>query len=292
MFYNVKKEQIFHISYNYKSDIINLYMVGKTLPNASWTALHTSGHNPRDLKYTFEYILNGRMVIDTNNGKKTAKKGDFLFMNKKSTHYSYTDIEDPVEKIFIVVNGSLIDKMVDLYKLNSPLIIYQLDIREFLEEIILAAKQENPQIDDVAIVNILKICQKYNRAVYDDSEDSASVKKEPKPIDEISQYILANIDKNITLSHLSNIFYISESQIIRLFKKNFNTTPKQFIQQQKIAIAKEMLSYTSFDMDTIAFKLGYSDRNNFSTAFSKKVGMSPKQYKKQFPYIVKTLDSK
>lgn len=289
MFYNVKKEEIFYISYNYKSDIINLYTVGKTLPSANWTALHTSNHNAHDLKYTFEYILNGCMFIDMGNEKKTAKKGDFLFMGKKSTCYSYTDAENPVEKIFIVVNGELIDKIVELYKLDSPLIIYPLDIRKFLEEIIAAAKQEDPKISEIAISNILKICQEYNRAVYE-TDLSSALEKEPETIQQISQYILSNIDKNITLSHLSNIFYISESQIIRLFKKKYNTTPKQFIQQQKINTAKEMLSYTSFDIDTIAHKLGYSDRNNFSTAFSKKVGVAPTQYKKQFPYIVNTLN--
>lgn len=291
MFYNVKKEQIFYISYNYKSDIINLYTVGKTLPNADWTALHTANHNPRDLKYTFEYILNGNMIIDSGEKKRTAKKGDFVFMNKKASYYSCTDAENPVEKIFIVVNGELVDKIVDVYKLNSSLVIYPLDIKEYLEEIISAAKQEKPNINEIAIEKILKICQKYNHAVFD-ADPSAVSEQEPETVEGISQYILNNIDKNITLSHLSSIFYISESQIIRLFKKKFHTTPKQFIQQKKINTAKEMLSYTSFDIDTIARKLGYSDRNNFSTAFSKKVGISPMQYKQQFPYIVKTLKDK
>ena len=132
MFYNIKGEQIFYMQDRF-SESLNILSAGKTLPNPKWEALHIS--NEINSAYTFEYILDGEMIIETDKQRLTARKGDFLFMNKTATHYSYSSPDKPFKKYFLVVNGSFIDEIVKLYNLNSRTIIERLNVSEEFKEI-------------------------------------------------------------------------------------------------------------------------------------------------------------
>jgi len=46
-------------------------------------------------------------------------------------------------------------------------------------------------------------------------------------------------------------------------------------------LAKRMLLYTTLDMDSISIKLGFSDRNSFTKAFSKWNEIAPSQFRKE-----------
>ncbi len=283
MFYNIKGEQIFYMQDRF-SESLNILSAGKTLPNPKWEALHIS--NEINSAYTFEYILDGEMIIETDKQRLTARKGDFLFMNKTATHYSYSSPDKPFKKYFLVVNGSFIDEIVKLYNLNSRTIIERLNVSEEFKEIFdNIGKMEKAQIYDTVTLNILRICQKYYHlknagSDISDSSSGSSV------IYSIAAYINENINKNITVNYLSEIFHFSPAHIIRIFKTNFNMTPKQYILETKIDVAKKLLSYSAISIEDISRRLDFSNSANFSLAFKKSVGMSPKEYRNKNPYKI------
>ena len=79
---------------------------------------------------------------------------------------------------------------------------------------------------------------------------------------------------------------VSKSTVIRLFKKHFNVTPKQYIKDTKIAVAKDLLFSTRMSISEIAEYLAFSHQNNFSQAFSNATGVSPTIYRQEHPYTV------
>lgn len=283
MFYNIKGEQIYYMQDRF-SENFNILSIGKSLPNPKWEALHIS--NDLNSTYTFEYILDGEMIIETDKQKLIAKKGDFLFMNKTATHYSYSSTQKPFKKYFLVVNGSFIDELVKLYNLSSRTIIENLDVSDKFNEIFNNInKMDKVQVYDTVTINILRICQKYSRLKNSGNEISEN-SSGSSIIYSIAAYIHDNINKNITVNYLSEIFHFSPAHIIRIFKTNFNMTPKQYILKTKISIAKKLLSYSALSIEDISRRLDFSNSANFSLAFKKSVGLSPREYRNENPYKI------
>ena len=74
---------------------------------------------------------------------------------------------------------------------------------------------------------------------------------------------------------------MSRTNLIRIFKKNTGITPYKFLLDEKIKVAKALLSTTNMSVKSISEKLGFSDEHYFSYLFKEKVGISPLKYKSQ-----------
>ena len=103
----------------------------------------------------------------------------------------------------------------------------------------------------------------------------------------ISAYINENINENVTLNSLSELFHFTPNHIIRLFKSVYGITPKQYVLETKMDAAKQMLSYTKISIDDISRRLNFATPNHFSRAFKSAVGITPRDYRKQHLLIVR-----
>lgn len=70
------------------------------------------------------------------------------------------------------------------------------------------------------------------------------------------------------------------SQFVKSFKATTGKTPTRYMIDSKIAKAKEILVTTSLPMDQVASLCGYADPLYFSRIFKKRVGISPREYRK------------
>lgn len=96
-------------------------------------------------------------------------------------------------------------------------------------------------------------------------------------VDEILDYINQNIDKPISIEHLSKLFFLSESYICRIFKSTTGTTINKYLTARRISIAKSLLAQ-GMSVNEVCENCGYQDYSNFLKAFTKAVGISPKKY--------------
>lgn len=96
----------------------------------------------------------------------------------------------------------------------------------------------------------------------------------------IREYIDSNTDKKITLDELSKFFFISRTQIYRLFMKEYGTAPMQYMLTKKIETAKNMLKDKNTKISEIANALCFTDAKHFTKTFKKLTGMLPSEYRK------------
>ncbi|MDR3142613.1 MAG: AraC family transcriptional regulator [Tannerellaceae bacterium] len=110
----------------------------------------------------------------------------------------------------------------------------------------------------------------------------ASAKQEMKDerIIKILRHIRENINREITIEELASICYLSKDHFIRLFKKEKNCTPLQYINQKKIEKAQLMLTVGGKSIKDIAFSLSFNEISYFHRLFKKITGKSPYQYRK------------
>ncbi len=75
---------------------------------------------------------------------------------------------------------------------------------------------------------------------------------------------------------------MSERNLIRRFKKATGYTPLQYLQEQRLHAAKELLEKTQHSFEEITWKVGYQDVNSFRDLFKKRNGITPGGYRKRF----------
>ncbi|MCL3781982.1 AraC family transcriptional regulator [Prolixibacteraceae bacterium JC049] len=99
-------------------------------------------------------------------------------------------------------------------------------------------------------------------------------------IHQAKQILLSNIDSPPSIKELSMQVGINDKKLKYGFKEVFNQTVYGYLFDHKMTIAKELLLETEKPILEVANECGYDYASHFSTAFKRKYGITPKQYKK------------
>jgi len=97
----------------------------------------------------------------------------------------------------------------------------------------------------------------------------------------IKEYIDTHTEKKITLELLSARFFISKTQIHRLFIAHYGISPMKYMLKTKIERSKELLSSTDLKISEIAERLSFTDSKHYTKTFRNFTGMLPSEYRKQ-----------
>jgi AraC family transcriptional regulator len=96
---------------------------------------------------------------------------------------------------------------------------------------------------------------------------------------EIHEYIHEHLAENISLVDLAALAKMSTSHFGRLFKQSFEQSPYQYLTHCRIDKAKQLLAQTHIPIADIPQQLGFYDQSQFTNAFRKSVGTTPKKYR-------------
>ena len=97
---------------------------------------------------------------------------------------------------------------------------------------------------------------------------------------EIRNYIEKNYDRDLNLDVLSNIQFVSKYHLLRLFKKYYGLTPRQYLIDKRIEKSKEILT-SGMSVTETCFAVGFESLGSFSTLFKTKTGKSPRKFQKE-----------
>lgn len=106
-----------------------------------------------------------------------------------------------------------------------------------------------------------------------------SAKKTTSRLAFIVDYIKGNLHQKISAEHLARLALVSKSNFFKIFKYEFGISPNEYIVQQRINKAKELLKENQ-SVKEVAFATGFSDTNHFIKTFKTFVGITPKNYQK------------
>ncbi|MBR4627075.1 MAG: AraC family transcriptional regulator [Ruminococcus sp.] len=95
-------------------------------------------------------------------------------------------------------------------------------------------------------------------------------------------YIIRHLHSRITLESTASHLKLSSAYLSRLFKKETGCAFGDHVNKLKIEEAAALLLYTEYTDTEISALLGFSSQSYFIKIFSKYIGTTPKQYKKQY----------
>ena len=96
----------------------------------------------------------------------------------------------------------------------------------------------------------------------------------------IKDFIEKNYEKSLTLSSLSEIFYISPFHIAHLFKDKYGISPIQYLINTRINVSKDLLAKTDYSIVEISNLVGYPNANYYNVIFKRFEGISPGKFRK------------
>lgn len=92
-------------------------------------------------------------------------------------------------------------------------------------------------------------------------------------------YIMEHISEEISMEELAASLYISPNHLTRSFKKEMGKTPIDFLIEQRMFLAKELLEQNNFSISMISAKVGYGNYSYFTKIFKKFYGKTPREYR-------------
>nr|WP_322786853.1 AraC family transcriptional regulator [Mycolicibacterium septicum] len=95
------------------------------------------------------------------------------------------------------------------------------------------------------------------------------------------EYLNDSLDSEIHLDALAQLTGMPVQGFIGAFRRAFHTTPYQFLLDLRIERAKTLLLTTSQSIAEIGSSAGFSTPSHFATAFRRRVGISPSEYRRQ-----------
>lgn len=92
-------------------------------------------------------------------------------------------------------------------------------------------------------------------------------------------YIQQHLNKDLTLTIISDYIGYSSYHFHRLFKKETGLSLYDYIQQQRLIQASMLLKYTNLPILEIAYQSKFQSQESFTRAFKKTFQLPPKKYR-------------
>lgn len=100
-------------------------------------------------------------------------------------------------------------------------------------------------------------------------------------IKRVLEYIHKNIDQSIDVDKLADVACLTKAYLIRLFRREFGTSPLQYVNVKKVERAQLLLFTTDMSVKEVAYTLGFVDHSYFIRMFRKQTGITPLSYRSQ-----------
>lgn len=107
-------------------------------------------------------------------------------------------------------------------------------------------------------------------------------RKQDQLYNDIVDYIKWSRSEPLKVSQIANHFNYNEKYLSQLFRQKSGITLKQYMLEQKMELAKFLLTDTNQNINEIAAQLGYTDSHNFMKSFKKIVGLTPTKFRNAY----------
>ncbi|MEC3884096.1 helix-turn-helix domain-containing protein [Halobacillus litoralis] len=101
-------------------------------------------------------------------------------------------------------------------------------------------------------------------------------------VERTQKYIFQNLTKDLTLKGIAEALNVNPNYLSGVFTKEKGISITQFINQQRIKEAKELLCITHHSLMDISTLLGYNSQSYFTRVFKSIEGIGPKEFRNKY----------
>lgn len=250
---------------------VNVLMAGISYCDATYRVSRSDYDS-----YVIEYTIDGQGVLETEGNRHELRAGDTYFLYKGVPHKYYCK-DNRWTKIWVVLQGELVESLFGIYLKQRPAVLRSCDIQEYMQHIFELAGNEALAYEDMADQIVLSV----HRILIALQKQMFPPAKEHTLSETVKQYLDRNLYKPLALDVLAEEMHYSKNHIINVFRDAYGCTPYTYYQERRMQIACDLLNGSSQSVSDISAKLGFESPQYFSKCFKRHYGVTPGRFRKR-----------
>jgi AraC-like DNA-binding protein len=219
-------------------------------------------------------VVQGKLVYSINHSNVMAEKGDLIFIPKGTFRGAENDGPTPHRKYSALFDHSFPYGTVPLFD-NDSFTKRRIGNIEYVakrfESLHRERREEKPMHPFIATGILQELAGIASR----EAESAGISPTKWRLAEKMQQFIREHYRRSLNVNELAGLIQRSPNYTISLFKEVTGQTPVQYMQQLRIAEARNLLLNTDFTITEIADYLGFYDTSYFYRTFRKLTSMSP-----------------
>ena len=164
-------------------------------------------------------------------------------------------------------------ELIDRFAIGDPL----------LEQLIYAFKNETDNLSDRLYRESLQtmLCAHLLRHHCSTKVVTTEVsgRLSPSKLRQVIDYIQENLERDLSLTQLAKIAYVSSHHFGKLFKQSMGVTPHQYVMKCRIEKAKQLLVNRQITIAEVSLATGFCHQSHFNNVFRRHTTVTPRQYR-------------
>lgn len=281
-----------NIVYRWSPDSVRIIATPSVTARSTFFYVQETGHFKTLSNYYAERAhLNSYLVVYTLSGKGyltyqgksyTLTKNTVFFIDCMEYHYYETDKEDLWEIIWVHFNGATSKGYYEQFaKDSSPVITFKEDnpLLPILYKIIDIHREKSIFMEQLASKFIVDLLTEFLAACNPLHHTDGFV---PEYVRDIMKYLDKRFNEKISLDQLAETHSIDKFYLAKQFKKYTGTSPNEYLINNRISYAKELLKYSSLPVSEIAENVGINNISHFIHLFKDRTDFTPLQFRKKW----------
>lgn len=220
-------------------------------------------------------VESGTGTVEANGRTYQVKRGDMFTLWPGVEIRYYTDPRDPWVFRYIHLTGEKPSAFMKACGFNSKHICFK--ARDPEKAItcmrrVFELTKEKKTFGEFDILSLLFSYPKYCQPEMESDHQEDCLSQATIAID-------AMLSKGININELCDVLNTSRASLFRLFKKNLNMTPIQYLDQKRIKRSKQLLRETNFSLSMIARQSGFNSEKYFMRKFKQQTGLTPSEFR-------------
>ena len=225
--------------------------------------------------YLVEIILEGRVNIETEGERLTARAGQAVLIDCNKPHRYHSDTG--WHALWVHFDGAPAKGYFSLILRQNGRVFatHRLqEAHEALQGIFDMFHQGQPLSETRMALYLTQAL-----TALSESAEPAIMSGGAGPINRAVELINRRVGEEPSVTELARMVGLSEYHFIRVFRQLMGVTPGQYIIISRMNHAKYLLKTTALSVGEIAAMAGYSSESMFTAAFRRTQGMTPTQYR-------------
>ncbi len=225
-------------------------------------------------------FLGGEVIYHVEGTQYILNPGDILFMRPGEAHYAQVNKQVDYERISLHFDQKLLSALDPENVLIRPFFDRQAGTRnlyraddDVCRQILFNMTTPMPEPRLNVLGNMILVLKRISDAFSAGQESGGT----PDTLEyRLLSYINKHLEKELSLDKLCDRFFVSRTQLCRLFKQSTGTSVGNYISTKRMLLARELLLQGKKATE-IHGACGYQDYSAFFRAYTRYFGHSPRE---------------
>lgn len=228
------------------------------------------------------FVRSGALHVQYGGQKYRAEKGDIILLDCDQPHRYAAEQQTGAEFLYLHFDGTGAHALAHAIAEQTPLLRREenVAIGEQLFDLVQTYRRRGIEIEALDSLRIYQILMQL-------AMPPRSMVQHDSPITRTVIYIRDHVGETISLQQLADMAHVSAFHYSHEFKRQTGFSPSEYIINTRLEKAKMLLLQTTMSVADIAYMVGYESGGSLSNLFLKKVGCSPREYRRNSGLVIK-----